>query len=130
MYEQKMERGMGDQGKHQRRTNNCRSGPEQTNFRAGQRMQFRTSKDQDHDMNRTMQGYCCGMVPVIPPKTRVLKESGQVNNGSVHGQNQYRVWHVIAVWFRTGQDRSKSWAAQIQARTRQDQCRAQYKQVK
>ena len=28
-YGQKMEQGMGDQGKPQRRTNNCRSGPEQ-----------------------------------------------------------------------------------------------------
>ena len=60
-------------------------------------------------------------------KTRGLKESGQVNNGSVHGQDQYRVWHVIAVWFRTGQDRSKSWTAQIQAGTRQGQGQAQYK---
>ena len=45
----------------------------------------------------------------------------------MHGQDQYRVWHVIAVWFRTGQDRSKSWAAQIQAGTRQGQGQAQYK---
>ena len=45
--------------------NNCRSGPEQTNYRAGQRRQFRTGQDQDHDMNRTMQGHCCGMGPVI-----------------------------------------------------------------
>ena len=61
-------------------------------------------------------------------KTRGLKESRQVNNGSVHGQDQYRVWHVIAVCFRTGQDMSKSWAAQIQAGTRkghdQGQCKA------
>ena len=60
-------------------------------------------------------------------KTRGLKESGPINYGSVHGQNQYRVWHVISVWFRTGQDRSKSWAAQIQAGTSQDQGQAQYK---
>ena len=60
-------------------------------------------------------------------KTRGLKESGQVNYGSVHGKNQYRVWHLTAVWFRTGLDRSKSCAAQIQAGTRQDQGQAQYK---
>ena len=45
----------------------------------------------------------------------------------MHGQDQYRVWHVITVWFRTGQDRSNSWAAQIQAGTRQGQDQAQYK---
>ena len=45
---------MVDQGKPQRRTDNCRSGPEQTNYKAGQRRQFRTSQDQDHDMNRTL----------------------------------------------------------------------------
>ena len=64
-YGQKMEQGMVDQGKPQRRTNNCRLEPEQTNYRAGQRRQFRTSQDQDHDMSRTMQGHCCGMGPVI-----------------------------------------------------------------
>ena len=62
-------------------------------------------------------------------KTRCVKELGQVNNRSVHGQDQYRAWHVITVWFRTGQDRSKSLAAQIQAGTRQDQGQAQYKAV-
>ena len=54
-----------DQGKPQRRTNDCRSRPEQTNYWAEQRRQFRTSQDQDHDMKRTMQGHCCGMVLVI-----------------------------------------------------------------
>ena len=45
----------------------------------------------------------------------------------MHGQDQCRVWHVIAVWFRTGQDRSKSSVAQIQAGIRQGQGQAQYK---
>ena len=58
-------------------------------------------------------------------KTRDLKESGQFNNGPVHGQDQFRVWHVTAVWFRTDLDRSKSWAAQIQAGTRQGKGQAQ-----
>ena len=44
----------------------------------------------------------------------------------VIGHDQYRVWHVIAVWLRTGLDRSKSWVTQIQAGTRQGQGQAQY----
>ena len=55
--EQKMKQGMVDQGKLQRRTQNGRSGPEQTNYRAAQRRQFRTNQDQDHGMSRTMQGH-------------------------------------------------------------------------
>ena len=39
--------------------------------------------------------------------TRDLKESWQVDNGPVHGQDQYRVCHVIAAWFRTGQDKEQ-----------------------
>ena len=64
---QKMEQGMVDLGKPHRKTYNCRPGPEQKNYKAGQSRQFRTSQDQggDHDMNRTMQGHCCGMGPVI-----------------------------------------------------------------
>ena len=58
-------------------------------------------------------------------KARDLKESGQVSNGPVDGQDQtYRVLHVIAVWFRTGQDRSKCGVAQILAGTRQGQGQA------
>ena len=64
---QKMEQGMVDLDNPHRRTDNCRSGPEQKNYKAGQSRQFRTSQDQggDHGMNRTMQGQCYGMGPVI-----------------------------------------------------------------
>ena len=85
-YRQQMEQGMADR-KPQRRTDNCRSGPKQTNYKAWQRRQFRTSQDQDHDKNRTMQGHCGGMGQscLMEAKARDLKESGQINNGPVHG---------------------------------------------
>ena len=65
IYGQKMELGMVCQGKPQRRSNNCTSWPKQTNYRGGQRRQFRTGQSQDQDMNMAMQGHCCGMGSVI-----------------------------------------------------------------
>ena len=51
---------------------------------------------------------------------RVPEESGQVHDGPVLGQDQCvdcRVWHLIGVRFRAGQDRRRSWAVQIHAET-------------
>ena len=55
------------------------------------------TKTMGHDMSRTMHGHWCRMWPVLTDggKSRVLNESGQINNGPVHGKDQPRVYHII-----------------------------------
>ena len=80
-----MKQGREDRSKLESRTSKCRSGPEQTNYRAVQNMQFRASQGRDHYTNWTMQEHWCrwGQSAPIEAITRVLEESGQVHNGLV-----------------------------------------------
>ena len=61
MHGQNMKQGRADRDKLDSRASICNSWPEQTNYKAVQSMQFRTSQDKAHYMNRTVQGQWCRM---------------------------------------------------------------------
>ena len=78
MHRQSMKQGREDRSKLESRASKCRSGPEQTNYRAVQNMQFRASQGRDNYTNWTMQEHWCrwGQSAPIEAITRVLEESG------------------------------------------------------